>query len=569
MNETLLLFLLNAAWQVTLVALLVSASDRLLRSAAARYRHALWVAALAACIAFALSSPLRISPAPPTLALPSPSAIGLDQHGSGESAATMPAREHAEDAAKHASGRWTLYGIAVPKVTLSKPLALTIATVYGLLLLHRALVLLRAWRRTRAVLRSARRIELSPRAAEALACCRQVFGLGPVAVLSSPEVAVPITAGTVHPVLVLPEGLLDDDDADLLICALGHESAHIARRDYLLNLVYEFVSLPLWFHPAIRLVLRRIRQTRELSCDEMVTEQLLEARIYAQSLVQLAGAALPFGRPAATITVGIADADILEERIMSILKHSSPRLRRPGALLLVATLLFVVPCLAAAPFAVRVVIHQPALAGATGQTGSVAPVSLSNEQPQAAAETITILTPDGPVIASQVHAPKVGDVVTVGDRRLKIVALGPQGQYRARVLGSEASSGLAEKPQNVQARLRERAEGNGGDAQAGEPSEQERVAREKRERAEREERSQRQAELARQAKITIDQAMQIAQHEAPGTVVAARLIGEPGGPPTYFISILQQNGTKTDTVYVLVNALDGSVMPKSGGKQEP
>ena len=40
-SEAVLLFLLNATWQVTLVALLVSASDRVLRPAAARYRHPL------------------------------------------------------------------------------------------------------------------------------------------------------------------------------------------------------------------------------------------------------------------------------------------------------------------------------------------------------------------------------------------------------------------------------------------------------------------------------------------------------------------------------------------------
>jgi len=44
--------------------------------------------------------------------------------------------------------------------------------------------------------------------------------------------------------------------------ALGHEAAHIAAR-YLLNLVYEFISLPLWFHPPISLY-APYPQTREL-----------------------------------------------------------------------------------------------------------------------------------------------------------------------------------------------------------------------------------------------------------------------------------------------------------------
>jgi hypothetical protein len=58
-SQVVLFVLLNAMWQVTLVTLVVSLSDRLLRKARARYLHLLWVAALAACVALALGSLLR------------------------------------------------------------------------------------------------------------------------------------------------------------------------------------------------------------------------------------------------------------------------------------------------------------------------------------------------------------------------------------------------------------------------------------------------------------------------------------------------------------------------------
>src|SRR5215510_12359974 len=51
MNSQLLLtFLLNACWQIALIALLASFASWLLRNSGARYQHWLWVSAL--CLAF-------------------------------------------------------------------------------------------------------------------------------------------------------------------------------------------------------------------------------------------------------------------------------------------------------------------------------------------------------------------------------------------------------------------------------------------------------------------------------------------------------------------------------------
>src|SRR5262249_8639315 len=145
--------------------------------------------------------------------------------------------------------------------------------------------------------------------------------------------------------------------------ALGHELVHIARRDYLLNVICEIVYLPLSFHPAAALVRRRIRQSRELSCDELVTEKLLEPRAYARSLVQLASSAMP-ARAVSAITVGINDADILEERVATILRRPQIAVRRRYLLIIASLLFLVVPC-AAAPFAFRIGISSPKVTRST------------------------------------------------------------------------------------------------------------------------------------------------------------------------------------------------------------
>src|SRR6185369_2552584 len=61
----------------------------------------------------------------------------------------------------------------------------------------------------------------------------------------------------------------------------------------------------------------------------------------------------PLHRLSVTTTVGIADADILEARIMSLLKKPDFHTRWKRSLLIVVALLLLVPCVAAVAFAMR------------------------------------------------------------------------------------------------------------------------------------------------------------------------------------------------------------------------
>jgi len=172
-------------------------------------------------------------------------------------------------------------------------------------------------------------------------------------VFRSETLPVPVTTGLFHPVIILPESLLHEGSVDLLTSAIAHEFIHVARRDYLLNLIYELLFVPISFHPAAALLRRRVRETRELCCDELVAERILNAEVYARSLVKLAGSAPPLRRLSVTTTVGIADADILEARIMSLLKRPELNTRWKKSLLIAVSLLLLVPSVAAVAFAMR------------------------------------------------------------------------------------------------------------------------------------------------------------------------------------------------------------------------
>ena len=124
-----------------------------------------------------------------------------------------------------------------------------------------------------------------------------------------------------RPLLLLPETFfLDAFPEDDLFSAISHELAHVLRRDFLFNLLYQIASLPVCFHPCTALILSRIAQTRELACDEIAAQMLPTAKRYATSVLHLAQSIFTGAR--SNYALGLFDTNTLEERIMNILKNN-------------------------------------------------------------------------------------------------------------------------------------------------------------------------------------------------------------------------------------------------------
>ena len=206
---------------------------------------------------------------------------------------------------------------------------------------------------THSIRRNATALELRDELLKVVRNCERAFGIADCALLSSAYLRKPATVGALKPVLILPEQLIREADASALTAAVGHELAHVRRRDYLFNLIYELIFLPLSVHPAAHFIKRRITQTRELRCDELVAQRLLQPEVYAKSLVRLAAWAVPLNQRPQTIIVGMADADILEVRIMSLLKKTRANLLTTILLAMGAAALLAIPCVAAAKFALN------------------------------------------------------------------------------------------------------------------------------------------------------------------------------------------------------------------------
>jgi TonB family protein len=361
--QVLLTFLLNASWQVALVVGFAMVCDWLLRGLGARYRHLLWVTTLVVCLALPVLSCFSFAETPSTL---QKSAAKNNIRPTVTSRIMTPGVEQIESQSQGRSRSSQGTGISAPApaastISISPGLALSLAVLYGLLLLWRVISLLRAWHRTRTILKNAYQCEFSSAVHAIIHDCQTVIGTTPYRILCSADLPVPSTIGVFKRNIILPQRFVNEVNDDVLRTAIGHELVHIARRDYLTNLICELIYLPLSFHPAAALARRRIKHTRELSCDETVATKLIKPEIYARSLISLIGSA-PIWRPLAPdTTIGINESDILEVRIMSLLKNSSFSPRRRKLLLVAAFLLLVLPCVAAARFALSFDTAKPGL----------------------------------------------------------------------------------------------------------------------------------------------------------------------------------------------------------------
>ncbi len=273
-------FLFNAVWQVGLVAVAGLACTWLIRRSSAKAQHVVWVVALVSAALLPFCSFLPVSPLEMTL---------------------VPAVEGQP-------GR-----VPVVPGGRSGTVPMLLLAAYAGVLAFRLARLGWGCYQVRRVRRRALALPLSGPLRSALMECVSALGVEPAAVLFSREISGPATVGGLRAVVILPAALADETSPDVLKSMLGHELAHIRRHDYAWNLLYELLCLPIAVHPAAALMRRRVADSRELACDEMVSDRVLEAPSYARSLVDIAGSLA--GAPQPAYSMGILDSDILEERV--------------------------------------------------------------------------------------------------------------------------------------------------------------------------------------------------------------------------------------------------------------
>jgi TonB family protein len=225
------------------------------------------------------------------------------------------------------------------------------------------------------LLRTADPLSLDTGRQEVWRQCQRELSVRDARMLSSEQIAGPVTIAFGRPVLLLPASFSEECSEHDFLAAVAHECAHMQRGDFQKNLLYEIASLFISFHPVTWMVKSKIAQTREMICDATATEKLIDSRTYTQSLLRLATFVSLSSQVACSYAIGIFDADILEERVMMMTrkKQHYSVLARYGLMIPAAVLLFSVA------------------AGAGGMTVAIAPQesSQSSEEAQKITKDVT------------------------------------------------------------------------------------------------------------------------------------------------------------------------------------
>lgn len=335
----------DLALKSTVLLLLACLAVRLLHKASAAWRHLIWSAALGGLLLLPLLSLAlpgwRVAWWPAPLAVQAASAEPLvDETGPLQSSAALEAvalsvvplpretaaamrqqlltaAQTATNPAGNAPASVAWWRSALQRDWQQLPLWLWLVGVL-VVIARVGLGTVRLWWLTRAAwhITDGSWLALARRMATSLRLHRSIR------LLKSGGVSVPMTWGAWRSVVVLPAEADAWSDGCRSIVLL-HELAHVKRRDCLTQLLAQMACALYWFNPLVWLAARRLREERELACDDHVLGVGTRASEYANYLVEIAGA-LRGHSEMSPVAVGMACSQ-LESRVRAILDPRVPR----------------------------------------------------------------------------------------------------------------------------------------------------------------------------------------------------------------------------------------------------
>jgi ankyrin repeat protein len=90
-----------------------------------------------------------------------------------------------------------------------------------------------------------------------------------------------------RPVILLPEGMLEQLRESQIMAVLAHELAHIRRHDFAVNLMQTVLTTFFFYHPGVWWINARIHDEREHACDDLAVAATGGRTDYARTLLEL------------------------------------------------------------------------------------------------------------------------------------------------------------------------------------------------------------------------------------------------------------------------------------------
>ena len=222
-NEFILNFVLNSAWQIVGIFVIAMLVSRLLRNGPARYRHTLWVVVMLASLVVPLFTISSFQIDAPTTQL----VTYVSQP-------SLPSESEDLSINHIAPSRRKTLNLRTLDILL-------LTSIYALFICVRGIRLARFWWRQRQLRQST--IGVTPEIEAIAQCCRSLLETGEVSTGISRQAWVPSTIGALRPLIVLPDTFCAGTDEAKLLSVIGHEMAHVKRLDFLSNLICELVAL--------------------------------------------------------------------------------------------------------------------------------------------------------------------------------------------------------------------------------------------------------------------------------------------------------------------------------------
>jgi beta-lactamase regulating signal transducer with metallopeptidase domain len=270
--------LIHFCWQAAAIALVYWLADVALSKARSQTRYLLALGALLLTLLSALST-FTYEEAQGNPELFSPSALLIVTHAVGSSNPSM-------DLAP--SPQLSPAGPATQAILLHlSPLLpwLDVAWLLGVACL--SIRTIGGWRMIERLRRSALLEAPESVCATFARLCERLAIARPVSLRISGHVQGPLAMGIVRSLIILPASALMALSPQQLEAVLAHELEHVRRADYFWNLIQTTVETLFFFHPAVWWLGGRLRQQRELCCDDAAVQACADPLIYATALLRL------------------------------------------------------------------------------------------------------------------------------------------------------------------------------------------------------------------------------------------------------------------------------------------
>ena len=375
--NTVVGFLVEQSWQISIVVGLVLVACWILRNASAHWRYLLWLVVIAKCLMPPMVTlPLPVLPAeegtiPLTTITDVPSPISNSDFDSKTEIArsSMPIAQATESVGtEHVPSSIVREPIELPHATynLREWLFMAWLLIFGILIIQ---VTGRMWSTHRRLKRTCQPADAETQAnvvslAETLGMKKTPF------VHMADSIAQPFVWGWLRGDVYLPKTFPETGTVEQRRAILMHELAHVLRWDAALNHLQNVVQAMFFFHPLIWWTNQKIRQEREKCCDEIVLSiSDTPPRIYCEAIVGMLAQEYTSRQstPELAVTGSLKN---VKERITTMLTPNRKFCRRPSRAAVV-TMLLVAACVL--PTAL---VMTPQIGNAAAQEKSAAPAAV-------------------------------------------------------------------------------------------------------------------------------------------------------------------------------------------------